>query len=174
MAVWSKIRYKLENEYLAVSLRGHIQYYATTYSKSPDHEGRAAIRYDGKEILKGCYWNNWVKAHLFPKDETYDRRMRVEMAYMDDTALKLGVFDQRSFYNAFAEFDNQNIEKSLNSDNLLVRIFALLDRRVGKRRLIAMQETLLEETDTFQEFYAIRAKAEGILSNEQSTERNQP
>ena len=56
MATWSGIRKKLETEYLAQSLQGHIQYYATSYSRSPDHEGRAAIRYDGKEIIKGCYW----------------------------------------------------------------------------------------------------------------------
>ena len=54
MSSWSGIRKKLETEYLAPSLRGHIQYYATSYSRSPDHEGRAAIRYDGKEIIKGC------------------------------------------------------------------------------------------------------------------------
>ena len=53
MATWSGIRKKLETEYLAQSLQGHIQYYVTSYSKSPDHEGRAAIRYDGKEIIKG-------------------------------------------------------------------------------------------------------------------------
>ena len=54
MATWSGIRKKLETEYLAQNLQGHIQYYVTSYSKSPDHEGRAAIRYDGKEIIKGC------------------------------------------------------------------------------------------------------------------------
>ncbi len=39
MATWSGIRKKLETEYLAPSLRGHIRYYCTSYSKSPDHEG---------------------------------------------------------------------------------------------------------------------------------------
>ena len=163
MPTWSGIRKKLETEYLAQSLRGHIQYYATSYSKSPDHEGRAAIRYDGKEIIQGCYWNNWMKADLFPKDEKYDKRMSTEMAYMDDTALRLGVFDQRCFYNAFAKFDNQDIEVSIKSDDLIVRIFAVLDRRIGKRRLELMKETIGSEPETFQEFYAIRAKAEGLL-----------
>ena len=162
MPTWSGIRKKLETEYLAQSLRGHIQYYATSYSRSPDHEGRAAIRYDGKEIIKGCYWNNWMKAHLFPKDEKYERRMRVENAYMDDTALRLGVFDQRSFYRAFEKFDNQSIEKSLESDDLIVRIMAVLDRRVGKRRLLLMKEKMENEPETFREFYAIRMKAEGL------------
>ena len=151
MSSWSGIRKKLETEYLAPSLRGHIQYYATSYSRSPDHEGRAAIRYDGKEIIKGCYYNNWIKADLFPKDEKYEKRMKEEFAFMDDTALRLGIFDQ------------QSIEMSLKSENLIVRIFAVLDRRVGKRRLALMKETIAEEPDTFQEFYAIRLKAEGLI-----------
>ena len=124
--------------------------------------GRAAIRYDGKEIRKGCYYHNWTKAASFPKDEKYERRMREEFAYIDDTAIKLGVFDQRCFYRAFDEFNNQSIEKSLYSENMLVRIFAVLDRRVGKRKLISMKETIENEPDTFKEFFAIRMNAEGI------------
>ncbi|MDE6641753.1 MAG: hypothetical protein K2K63_14655 [Acetatifactor sp.] len=163
MPTWSGIRKKLETEYLAQSLRGHIQYYVTSYSRSPDHHGRAAIRYDGQEIISGCYWNNWVKADLFPRDEKYDKRMSTEMAYMDDTALKLGIFDEYCFYEAFNKFDNQSIEESLKSDDLIVRIFAVLDRRIGKRRLELMKETIADEPQTFREFFAIRAKAEGLL-----------
>lgn len=163
MATWSGMRKKLEREYLAESLRGHIQYYATSYRKSHDHEGRAAIRYDGKEIIKGCYWNNWMKAGLFPRDEKYERRMAMENAYMDDVALKLGVFDQCCFYRAFEEFEHQSIEESLVSNNLIIRIFAILDRRIGKRRLLLMQETINDEPEIFQEFFAIRAKAEGLM-----------
>ncbi len=44
VSTWSGIRNKLENDYLCPALRGHIQYFATSYSKSADHEGRAAIR----------------------------------------------------------------------------------------------------------------------------------
>lgn len=162
MSTWSDIRKKLESEYLAESLKGDISYFATSYSRSPDHEGRAAIRYDEKEIIKGCYYHNWTKAASFPKDEKYERRMREEFAYIDDTAIKLGVFDQRCFYRAFDEFDNQSIEKSLYSENMLVRIFAVLDRRVGKRKLISMKETIENEDDTFKEFFTIRMNAEGI------------
>ena len=158
----SGIRKKLESEYLAESLKEHISYFATSYSRSPDHEGRAAIRYDGKEIIKGCYYHNWTKAASFPKDEKYERRMREEFAYIDDIAIKLGVFDQKCFYRAFDEFNNQSIEKSLYSENMLVRIFAALDRRVGKRKLISMKENIENEPDTFKEFFAIRIRAEGI------------
>ena len=163
MSSWSGIRKRMESEYLAESLKGHISYFATSYSRSPDHEGRAAIRYKGKEIIKGCYYHNWTKAESFPKDEKYERRMSEEFAFMDDTAIKLGVFDQTCFYKAFDEFDNQSIEKSLYSDNLLVRIFAVLDRRVGKRKLISMKESVENGPDSIKEFFAIRMNAEGIV-----------
>lgn len=101
MATWSGIRHRLESDYLAPSLRGRIQYFCTSYSRSPDHSGRAAIRLDGEELISGCYWNNWCKAHLFPHDERYEERMRLNFAFMDETALKLGVFDQHCFYRAF-------------------------------------------------------------------------
>ena len=163
MSTWSGIRKRMESEYLAESLKGDISYFATSYSRSPDHEGRAAIRYNGKEIIKGCYYYNWTKAESFPKDEKYKRRMWEEFAYIDDTAIKLGVFDQTCFYKAFKEFDNQSIEKSLYSENMLVRIFAVLDRRVGKRKLISMKETIENEPDSIKEFFAIRMNAEGIV-----------
>ena len=163
MSTWSGIRKIMESEYLAESLKGDISYFATSYSRSPDHEGRAAIRYKGKEIIKGCYYYNWTKAESFPKDEKYERRMSEEFAFMDGTAIKLGVFDQTCFYKAFKEFDNQSIEKSLCSENMLVRIFAVLDRRVGKRKLISMKETIEHEPDSIKEFFAIRMNAEGIV-----------
>ena len=103
-----------------------------------------------------------MKAHLFPKDDTYDRRMRESFPFIDNTALELGVFDQRCFYQAFDEFDNQSIDKSLASDNLIVCIFAVLDRRVGKRRLFSMRELMENQSSVFQEFYAIRMHHEGL------------
>ena len=162
MKRWSSIRHKLEEDYLAEALRGRIQYFATSYSYSPDHEGRAAIRLDGKEILSGNYWNQWYKTHLYPHDEKYEDRMKYDMPFMDDVAMDLGLFDQRCFYEAFEEFDNQSIEKSLAGENLLIKIFALLDRRVGKRRLEKMKAEMETEPSVIQMFYAIRVEAEGI------------
>ena len=91
-----------------------------------------------------------------PQNETLDRRLHEEMPFMDDTSLKLGIFDQRCFYEAFNIFDNQSIEKSLASENLLVRIFAVLDRRVGKRTLKKIGENIENEPETFRVFYEIR------------------
>ena len=154
------MRDKLENEYLAYSLRGHIQYFATSYSKCPDHEGRAAIMLDRKEIISGSYWEQWSKASLLPKDETLETRLKNEFPLMDNTAVKYGQFDQRCFYEAFHEFDNQSIEQSLASENMLVRILSVLDKRIGKRRLEKMGISVSQEPEMFQIFHDIRCKHE--------------
>ena len=159
---WTKIKDKLENDYLADSLKKRIKYFATSYSKCPDHEGRAAIVLDGKQVIAGSYCEQWSKAPLLPRDDTLERRLHYEFPFMDNTALKYSQFDQRCFYQAFYEFDNQSIDKSLASDNLLVRIFAILDRRVGKRTLYKLKENIESEPEIFQLFYNIRIEAEGI------------
>lgn len=44
MSTWSGIRKRMESEYLAESLKGHISYFATSYSRSPDHEGQGSYK----------------------------------------------------------------------------------------------------------------------------------
>jgi len=160
MATWSGIRKKLEEEYLGQSLRGRVRYFCTTYKKSHDREGRAAILVDGKEILKGNYYNLWLKWDKLP----HDKPSSPWQAFLKPNAMTLeeGIFDERTFYVAFGEFDNQSIETSLESDNLLVRIFAVLDRRVGKRRLAALWETLSREESVLRDFYLLRLDAERL------------
>ena len=50
----------------------------------------------------------------------------------------------------------------MKSDDLIVRIFAVLDRRVGKRRLVAMHAELDPQQEIFNMFYSIRINAENI------------
>ena len=56
MSTWSGIRNKLENDYLCPALRGHIQYFATSYSKSADHNGPGSHSLDGVEVLRSNYY----------------------------------------------------------------------------------------------------------------------
>lgn len=156
MATWTGMRHKLENDYLAPALRGRIRYFVTAYRESHDQVGRAAILLDGKEILNGNFFNFYFKDHLIPDDP--NRKWHA----MDEIALSHGIFDEYSFYHSFSIFDNQSIEESLASDDLLVRIFAILDRRIGKRRLSAMQEQIKNEPQILQLFYLIRAEAEKL------------
>ena len=171
MSTWSGIRNKLENDYLCPALRGHIQYFATSYSKSADHEGRAAICMDGVEVLRSNYYiyfeNVWTKFHHLRSTTLKDCDSAKEAINQAHAfALEQGTFDQKVFYEAFGIFDNQSIEKSLVSQNPLVRIFALLDRRLGKRHLLALEKSMEQELDWVRAFYVIRMQAEGLMEQE--------
>ena len=159
---WTKIRHKLEHEYLAVSLRGRLTYFVTAYHKTHDgDEGRAALRLDGAEILKSNYFDRmsaqWRHYYADPDDASglswYDSAL---------AALHDGEFYQRDFYRAFGEFDNQPIKASLHSENAIVRMFALLDRRTGKRTLEALREPMAHEPQWLQMIFFVRLEAENM------------
>ena len=170
MSTWSGIRNKLENDYLCPALRGHIQYFATSYSKSADHEGRAAIRLDGIEVLRSNYYayeqNYWNRYQALRREGIGQDDPKAPFRLAHEETLNDGCFDNGFFYQAFHEFDNQSIEKSLVSENPLVRIFALLDHRLGKRRLLALEESMDQELDWVRAFYVIRMQAEGLMEKE--------
>ena len=103
VSTWSGIRNKLENDYLCPALRGHIQYFATSYSKSADHEGRAAIRVDGVEVLRSNYYtyfeNVWTKFHHLRSTTLKDHDSAKEAINQAHAyALEQGTFDQKVFY----------------------------------------------------------------------------
>lgn len=66
--------------------------------------------------------------------------------------LKKGGFDKDHFYEAFYMFQNQSIQKSLASENPIVRMLAVLDRRVGKRQLPALEEAIDRQLEWIQFF----------------------
>ena len=176
VSTWSGSRNKLEHDYLCPALRGHIQYFATSYRESHDQIGRAAIRLDGVEVLQSSYYdyerNYWNKYQALQQEGIGENDPKVPFRLAHEGTLNDGCFDNGFFYEAFGIFDNQSIEKSLVSENPIVRIFALLDRRLGKRRLLALEESMEQELDWVRVFYVIRMRAEGLMVIERNQEES--
>lgn len=169
MHTWSAMRKKLETEYLAESLRGRLQYYAVTYRKSHDREGRIALRLDGSEILQSSYFVRW-SARCEAERKLRDAGETEHIwARSWEEALESGEFDQHDFYRAFAEFDSQPIAESLSAENALVRMLALLDRRTGKRTLEKLRTQIAADQPWLQMIYCLRLAAECIPIPEEFT-----
>lgn len=168
MYPWTKMRQKLEQDYLAESLRGRLSYFVTTYHAMHDgDEGRVALRLDGAEILKSNFFARmdaqW--AHYLDKENGDDDGSAWRKSALE--AIADGTFYQRDFYRAFHAFDSQSIAESLSSENALVRMLALLDRRTGKRTLEKLREPMRSEPQWLQMIYYIRLEAERMpLSTE--------
>lgn len=160
MHKWTQIRQKLEQDYLAESLRGRLTYYAVTYRESHDREGRFALRLDGAEIFSSSYFDRWqarcdAEREMTAAGDTADLWRRSW-----EKATENGGFDQKTFYRAFAEFDSQSVAESLASENAVVRMLALLDRRIGKRMLEKLRVPMQQAPQWLQMIYYIRLEAE--------------
>lgn len=154
---WSGMRKKLEQNYLAEPLRGHIRYFVTTYKHSPDQEGRVAILLDDREIFGGNYWDAWPDEILYPDEDPFVMMMQCYEG-----------LNQRDFYEAFHLFDTQPVQQSLCSENRIVRLFAVLDRRVGRRTLMKLRDSLSTQTPAFRKLYEIRMQAEAERREEKN------
>ncbi|MBM6613826.1 hypothetical protein JTF06_02820 [Desemzia sp. RIT804] len=73
-----------------------------------------------------------------------------------------GIFAQYDFFDVVEEYLNLPIEKALTSDNILIKILSIIDRRVGKRTLKKMSESVKQEKDIVHYFYYLRCAAEEI------------
>jgi len=163
---WSAMRKKLEHEYICDALKGRITYFVTRYRKSHDAEGRAAVLLDGKEILQSSWFiwaRNQTEIYYSTRGSANASLTREEYWNMVETEiLNQGGFDQLCFYNAFHKYDNQSVEKSLQDTDPIVRLFSVLDRRVGKRTLLKIKPTISEQPGWLQPFYILRLESENI------------
>jgi len=188
---WSGLRKKLEQDYLCEPLRGRIQYFLTHYHHAPDHYGRFCVRVDGKEVLEANPYNESYifalanelqKARNIPprkwdgKKMLYTEENRQIEKEAAEIAVNNGQMDIWQVMNAIEIYSHSKIQDSIYSENALVRLFAILDRRVGKRTLRNLAKigkiSTTDSTTSYQFknqpewlnfFYAIRLEAEGII-----------
>ena len=167
---WSKAKKRLSS-CICASLRSRVDFQVINYRRAHDQLGRAVITVDKVEMLSMCT----IKAE---RAEYYkDREIRAEMneyAYDDaDRNLaiqeeahqmikKEGIYAQYDFFSAMEEYFHTPIEELLKSSDILIKILCLLDRRIGKRTLRKMEDTILDEHELIQYFYRLRCEAENI------------
>jgi hypothetical protein len=83
-------------------------------------------------------------------------RNRKISVYAKDMLAAQEVLNKSDFYAAANTFLSGSIEKSLESEDILLNIFALVDRRVGKKRLLNMKEDIRMKHPIVQYFYDLR------------------
>lgn len=162
---WSGMRKYLEQEMLAESLRGRIRYHCTTY-----------VGMDGCHIFEVYIDNQLVKQFSWETVNTYFINHGFKKnpnptgikEYWDEfwTLMDTVPMNSRTEYtdNEFCEglerYRNQKILDSINSENPIERMFAILDRRIGKRTLAALKESLGSQPKWLQSFYKLRFDSE--------------
>ena len=169
MKSWKDAKKRLEEDFLAPSLRDRVAYFMTRYTHAHDEAGRVAILVDGKEVLSGYDMDWWMRsseyreAALRQVPELRELEPTEYWARIFDKATDLGCITTGTFYDAYETFTNESIEESLNGKNGLVQLLAILDRRVGKRRLRALWDAGWGAEPTYLlPFFLLRLEAEKI------------
>jgi len=160
---WAEVRKLLEQEFLCDSLKGRVRYFATRYRGAHDQTGRVCVLVDDKEIINMPFENEYkIYAEVYKRwPGSGKSRGQLEPEVRKDFG-EQGLYEAGDFSDALEEFLAKPIANSLQSENLLVRMLAILDRRVGKRTLEKLKDTVGEQPEWLRYFYQLRLESEGF------------
>lgn len=164
---WSGMRKYLEHQMLAECLQGRIRYGCTTYTGMDDCKvfeiciDDRQVKCFSWETVNTYFINNGLKENSAPVGETEYWNGFWEL--LDNMSLVTRTeYTDEEFCNALDEYRNQDVQISIRSDNPLVRMFAVLDRRIGKRTLSSIKASVKEQPQWLQQFYRLRLDAESV------------
>lgn len=159
---WSGMRKYLEQEMLAESLSRRVRYGCTTY-----------VGMDGCRIFEMCVDGKQIKRFSWETVNSYF----IEKGYKEKSCIgeywdefwtlldKYSInerteYTDEEFCDALEKYRNQDIKVSIQSSNPLIKMFAILDRRVGKRTLRRIQDEITNQPVWLQQIYFLRIDAE--------------
>ena len=158
---WSGMRNYLEQQMLAESLRGRIRYNCTRYV-GMDECHIFEIYIDNK-LLKQFSWEtvntyfikNNLKKNVNPSgaSEYWEEFWTLICAIPIQSRVE---YTDNEFCDALKKYRSQNIKQSINSENPLIKMFAILDRRIGKRTLRNIKESIKKQPQWLQDIYNLR------------------
>lgn len=162
---WSGMRKYLEREMLASSLQGRVRYGCTRYVGMDGFhifevcvDGRQVKRF-AMETLNTYFIAKGYKSKETDRDSFWDEYMILKEKY---PVTERSEFTDSEFCDALEYYRNHAIGDCIYHENPMVRMFSVLDRRIGKRTLLKLRDELDTQPKWLQEFYQLRFKAEGI------------
>lgn len=167
---WGKAKKRLKS-FTCESLCSRVDFQVINYRRAHDQLGRAVITVDKVEKLNMCtitaereeyYRARAIRKQLddFNFDDVSNNRALSDQAHQ---LLKSeAIYGQYDFFGALEEYFNKSIEDCLKSSDTLIKILCLLDRRIGKRTLIKINDAITNEHPLVQDFFKLRCEAENV------------
>ena len=176
---WSQLR-KQMNELLCPELKDKISYFYTSYHRVHNAYGRASISYNNKELVVFSWDKNYsqvqdIKEQYTKMDyapsiirgDSYEDCLNAFHLARDNAAkenwMPECILCEGDFIQSVSLYLNTDIASSLHSDNYLLRVFAYMDRRVGKRTLLKIKDEIQELPEWVKQFYIIRCESENLI-----------
>ena len=162
---WSGMRKYLEQEMLADSLRGRVRYGCTSYT-GMDNCRIFEVCIDGRQV-KRFSWET-VNSYFISHGYSGTEKPFGVSGYWQDFWSNMEKYPMNSrteytdgeFCNALKAYRNSDIQSSIRSSDPLVRMLAVLDRRLGKRSLERLKDEISSQPEWLRIFYELRLDSE--------------
>lgn len=159
--MWSKLKSRIEAGF-ADCLKGRVEIWNTRYRGAHDQEGEGWITIDGERIHSMSSLSFIIARNKLSLKYRSDEGLSVHEAWekAEDRLEASGTMSLGGFNAALFDYLNLSIDDALASEKSMTRAFAMLDRRLGKRRLQSYD--LRHEAELVCIFHQIRCALEGI------------
>ena len=145
---WSKLKSRIKS-LIAPELRDRIDFHLTSYRESHDGADKVWFTIDGKRVFDCKHYveERWVAAAFYSG---------LRGKEITSALAEVGIHSPQDFGSAMRAYLDTPISKALKSSNPIVRAFAIVDRRVGKKALAKLD---LSDCDhvLVKAFYDLRA-----------------
>ncbi len=174
---WSQLKKRIEANF-ADSVVGRVEVWNTRYRKSHDAEGEAWITIDKQRVstMGTCTYFVELEQETRRKVREYgaadfdnpDQREARGRAYWEAEKIvnRRGHFRLEDVNRALFDSLGLSIGEAIKSANPIIRAFATLDRRFGKRRLAEFNDS--SEHPLVRSLYQFRCEASGIETDRHS------
>ncbi|MFV0351136.1 MAG: hypothetical protein ACK5JF_02340 [Oscillospiraceae bacterium] len=161
---WSGMRKYLEQEMIAAPLLGRVRYNCTSYVGM--HGCRIFEIYIDSKLIKQF---SWETVNTYFIENGYKEKPNPS-GYWDKFWWLVGSvpiqsrseYTDNEFCDALKKYRNQAIKESINSNNPIERMFAILDRRIGKRTIVNINHSLDIQPEWLKFVYDLRFDSENI------------
>lgn len=164
---WTRIKKELENK-LSPNLQGRLNYHITVYTKdysASKSANRAWITFDKKEIVN-ISTEDFFKFNRYFYNKSTPTSCATSQSEITERSegniIEKGEFSAYDFTECSYHFLNMNIEEALTHKSPIINMFAVLDKRVGKRRLLKLTEKDLHPL--VMNFLQLRIENEGFVT----------
>jgi hypothetical protein len=178
---WSKLKKRVETLF-APAVAGRVELRITHYRTAHDWEGRGWLTIDGSEVYNFCTLRYYLEFNKLAEElreangatdfRVPEQRPRYHEAGDEALAIleKRGIVSEKSFERSVQEYPSLSLDEALASDDFVHRAFAMLDRRLGQRRLAALDPGP-EEHPLVRQLLDFRKKAEKESRGSRSSSR---
>jgi hypothetical protein len=125
---WSKLKVKVKS-FICSELADRIDFHLTSYRQSHDGADKVWILVDGQKVFDIKHYD-----YVFAEQDLY-WNAKINGQNVKEILMKNEIYNPQDFGNSMREFLNLPIKDALQSLNPLIKAFAIIDKRIGKRTL---------------------------------------